>query len=405
MRVSRALWWLVVLMVLAVAINYIDRGSLSIAAPLLKKEMAITPSQLGILLSAFFWSYAVLQIGSGWLADHYEVKWVMALGFCVWSVATAVTGLAGSFGVLLLLRLLLGAGESVAYPCFSKILARYFSEEQRGLANGLIDAGTKLGPAVGMLAGGMLMGRYGWRPVFILLGLGSLLWLPVWFKWMPSQPEADNALVKDGHGFIEILRRGKFWATFGGHFCGNYFWYFLLTWLPYYLVQERGFSMDTMAIISAAAYGVTALATTITGWLADRFIANGNSPTRVRRACTSIGLGLATVVVGVGFVRNPSWGVILLIGSCFFYGIFASSHWAITQTIAGPATAGKWSGLQNCLANMAGVAAPAITGWVVQNTGHFFWAFAVAAAVVLTGAVIYAFVLGSVEPVNWQPSE
>ncbi|HZR19251.1 MAG TPA: MFS transporter [Verrucomicrobiae bacterium] len=381
------------LMVVSVAINYIDRGSLSTAAPLLKNDLAIAPSQLGLLLSAFFWTYALLQIGSGWLVDRYEVKWVMAFGFCLWSAATAATGLAQSFGALFALRLLLGVGESVAYPCYSKILAAHFSEQQRGLANGLIDAGTKVGPALGMLAGGMLMARYGWRPVFIVLGLGSLLWVPAWFKWMPEDHAASRPASSAGLGFAEILSHRLAWATFAGHFCGNYFWYFLLTWLPYYLVSERGFSMDQMAVITAVAYCVTALATSSAGWLADRLISSGASPIRVRSACTTIGLALATLVVGVGLVRSSTAAISLLMISCFCYGIFASSHWALTQTIAGPASVGRWSGLQNCLANMAGVAAPAITGLVVQKTGHFLWAFAVSAGVVLIGASLYACIL------------
>jgi MFS family permease len=400
-RIPRPLWCILVLMVVSVAINYIDRGSLSIAAPLLQADMVIPPAQLGLLLSSFFWTYALLQIASGWLVDRYEVKWVMAIGFFAWSMATAATGLAGSFGVLLLVRLLLGIGESVAYPCYSKIIAAYFSEQQRGLANGLIDAGTKLGPALGMLTGGMLMARYGWRPVFIVLGLGSLLWLPAWFKWMPRARRPGEALTSEGAGFREILSQRSAWATIAGHFCGNYFWYFLLTWLPYYLVRERGFSMDRMAIVTAEAYCVTAASTTTTGWLADRFIAAGSSPTRVRKACTAIGLAFATAVVGVVFVHSAASAMAILMFSCLSYGIFASSHWAITQTIAGPSTVGKWSGLQNCIANMAGVAAPAVTGLVVKHTGHFFWAFAVAAGVVLTGAAVYAFLLGPVEPVVW----
>ncbi len=401
-RIPRALWCILVLMVVSVTINYIDRGSLSTAAPLLQTDMAIPPAQLGLLLSSFFWTYALLQIASGWLVDRYEVKWVLAIGFFVWSIATAATGVAGSFGALLLSRLLLGIGESVAYPCYSKIIAAWFCEPQRGLANGLIDAGTKLGPALGMLTGGMLMARYGWRPVFVVLGLGSLLWVPAWFKWMPCGLRHDEAPASEGTGFGEILARRAAWATFAGHFCGNYVWYFLLTWLPFYLVRERGFSMDRMAIVTGLAYCVTALSTTTTGWLADRFIAAGLSPTLVRKACTAIGLAFATAVVGVVFVHSSSGAMALLIFSCLSYGVFASSHWAITQTIAGPAAVGKWSGLQNCIANMAGVAAPAVTGLMVKHTGHFFWAFAVSAAVVLTGAAVYAFVLGPVEPIAWR---
>jgi len=388
-------------MVVSVAINYIDRGSLSTAAPLLQAEMAIPPSQLGLLLSSFFWTYALLQVASGWLVDCYDVKWVMAIGFFVWSMATAAIGFAGSFGVLLLLRLALGIGESVAYPCYSKIIAAHFSEHQRGLANGLIDSGTKLGPALGMLTGGMLMARFGWRPVFIVLGLSSLVWLPAWFRWMPRVRRSGEAPASEGVSFGVILSQRLVWATIAGHFCGNYFWYFLLTWLPYYLVRERGFSMDNMAIVTAVAYCVTALSTTTTGWLADGFIAAGSSPTRVRKACTACGLALATTIVGVVFVHRSAGAVAILMFSCLSYGVFASSHWAITQTIAGPSAVGKWSGLQNCIANLAGVAAPAVTGLVVKYTGHFFWAFAASAAVVLTGAAVYAFLVGPVEPVVW----
>jgi sugar phosphate permease len=248
----------------------------------------------------------------------------------------------------------------------------------------------------------MLMARYGWRPVFIALGLGGLLWLPAWFRWMPRGCDAALAGGSEGPGFGEILAQRAAWATFGGHFSGNYFWYFLLTWLPFYLVQERNFSMDQMAKLSAVAFCVTGVATTVTGWLADRAIADGATPTRVRKTCAASGLAFATVVVGVGFVHNSTAAMAFLMLSCLGYGVFASSHWAIPQTIAGPAAVGKWSGLQNCLANMAGVAAPAITGMVVQKTGHFFWAFALAAAVVLMGAATYAFLLGPVEPIVWQ---
>ncbi len=400
-RFSRVLWIILSLMVVSVAINYIDRGSLSTAGPLLEREMKIEPAQLGWLLSAFFWPYALLQIPSGWLVDRFAVKWVMAAGFLVWSLATAATGWAGTFGMLLTCRLLLGVGESVAYPCYSKIIAAHFHEHQRGLANGLIDAGTKLGPALGILVGGMLMARHGWRPVFIVLGLCSLLWLPAWFRWMPRTQKRAEIGRDEGPGFAEIMSQPAMWTTSAGHFCGNYFWYFLLTWLPSYLVKERGFSMDEMSKLSAVAYCVTGVATTITGWLADRAISTGFAPTRVRKACAACGLASATVIIGVVFVRSSAGAMTFLMLACIGYGVFASSHWAIPQTIAGPTATGKWSGLQNCVANMAGVAAPAITGIVVQRTGQFFWAFAVSAIVVLIGAAIYAFLLGPVEPIVW----
>jgi len=401
MRISGSLWVILVLLVVAVAINYIDRGSLSTAAPLLKAEMDISPVQLGILLSAFFWTYSLLQIFSGWLADRYDVKWVMAIGFFIWSVSTAASGFVYAFAPLLLLRLMLGVGESVAFPCCSKIIAGSFAEHQRGRANSLIDAAGKFGPALGILLGGLLMERYGWRPVFVVLGIGSLIWLPAWFKWLPSESNEGQRVLKESPGFMDILKRQKAWATFLGHFCGNYLWYFLLTWLPFYLVKERGFSMEKMAVVGAIAYCVTATSTIITGWLADRAIAAGSTPTRVRKICVVTGLTFSTIVVMVVVVNGAVASMAFLMFACLAYGVFASSHWSISQTISGPAAAGKWTGLQNFISNMAGVAAPAITGLVVDITGHFFWAFVVSAVVVLVGASIYAFLLGQVEILDW----
>lgn len=404
-RISGVLVGILVLMVVSVAINYIDRTSLSTAAPLLSTDLAIAPSKMGMLLSAFFWTYASLQLVSGWLVDRHGVRWVMAIGFFIWSAATAATGWVSGFATLLFLRLLLGAGESVAYPCYSKIIASNFSEDQRGLANSLIDAGTKFGPALGILAGGILMDRFGWRPVFIVLGLGSLLWLPAWFIWMPATYDTARIAERRGPGFFAIIRRRQAWATIIGHFCGNYLWYFLITWLPSYLVKERGFSMSRMAYVGALAFCVTGITTIITGAVADRAIARGATPTRVRKFCAIAGLGLATSVVMVVVVHGPAASIGCLLFACIAYGVFASSHWAIAQTIAGPLAAGKWTGLQNCLANLAGVAAPAITGFAVEKTGHFFWPFAICAAVVLVGAASYAGLLGRVEPVQWDEDD
>ena len=269
-RIPGRLWRVLVLLVMSIAINYIDRANLSIAAPLLKDELGISASQLGVLLSSFFWTYALFQIVSGWLVDRFSANWVLAAGFCLWSAATAATGLAQGFAFLVVLRLLLGMAESAAYPCYSKILVGHFAEHQRGLANALIHSGASLGPALGTLAGGMLMAQFGWRPFFIVLGLGSLLWLPPWFKWMPRGQSAAVSNSKEAPSITEILSHRSAWATFVGHFCSNYFWYFLLTWLPFYLVRERHFSMNTMATVGSLAYFVVAASAAISGWLSDR---------------------------------------------------------------------------------------------------------------------------------------
>src|SRR5271165_3387328 len=241
------MWRVIVLLGVSLFVNYVDRGSLSVAAPLLKDEFGLSASKLGILLSSFFWTYAGFQLISGWLVDNFEVGWVMAGGFFLWSVATTVTGALHGFALLLGARLLLGIGESVSFPACSKILARHVPEEQRGLANSVIVFGFATGPAFSMFLGGMALARFGWRSFFVVTGLLSLLWLAPWLIWMPRGKIAHAATLHPSPGTAEILRQRSAWGSFAGLFCTNYLSYFLLTWMPFFLVRERHFSLQQMA--------------------------------------------------------------------------------------------------------------------------------------------------------------
>jgi ACS family D-galactonate transporter-like MFS transporter len=253
-RLPLNLFGVAILLSISVLINYVDRGTLSIAAPILKDELQLSPSQLGVLLSSFFWTYAAFQIVSGWLVDRFEVNWLLALGVLVWSAATLTTGLVHGFALLLTARLVLGVGESVAYPSYNKIIAKHFCASQRGRANGLISAGWAGGPALGTLVGGLLMARVGWRLFFVVLGAASLLWVFPWIKWMPKGPGLPTSIATKPAGILEILLQRSAWGTFVGLFCFNYLWYFLITWLPFYLVRQRGFSLRTMSLVGGAAF-------------------------------------------------------------------------------------------------------------------------------------------------------
>ena len=196
-------WRLLALLFVLSFLNYIDRANLSVGATDIQRDLHISSYQLGLLLSALFWTYAVLQLAniSGWVVDRFNVGWVLAGGFFLWSAATAFTGIAHTFALLFAMRLLLGIGESIAYPSYSRILATYFSENQRGLANALIDAGTKIGPAFGTLLGGFLMARYGWRAFFVVLGSSTMLWLIPWLAWTRRGKGVTTA--KDNRGWPE----------------------------------------------------------------------------------------------------------------------------------------------------------------------------------------------------------
>jgi MFS family permease len=391
-----------VLLSISVLINYVDRGTLSIAAPILKEDLRLSPSQLGILLSSFFWTYSLFQIVSGWLVDRFEVNWLLALGVLVWSFATLSTGLVHGFALLLTARLLLGIGESVAYPSYNKIIAKHFRASYRGRANGLISAGWATGPALGTLVGGLLVAHIGWRLFFVVLGVASLLWLPAWVKWMPRGAGLATSEAAKPAGILEILLQRSAWGTFAGLFCFNYLWYFLITWLPFYLVRQRNFSLQTMSLVGGAAFFALALSVLASGWLADRWIAASNNPTRVLKTFCGAGLFLASISFVIVFlVADHTFAMAILIFSCVSLGMCSPNLWTMTQILAGPQTAGKWTGLENFCGNLAGILAPILAGLILERTGEFFWAFAITGAVTLLGAASYVFLVGPVEPVEW----
>jgi MFS family permease len=335
--------------------------------------------------------------------DRFHVSWILAGGFFLWSAAMGATGLAATFGLLFATRLMLGLGESVAYPCYSRILATDFPENHRGLTNAWIDAGTKSGPALGTILGGLAIVRFGWRALFVGLGFGSLLWLIPWLLWMP-RGEAFSAPVDRSQvpGMLQIIRHRSALCTGLGLFCSNYFWYFLVYWLPHYLETARHFSKQKMGVLASLAYLTVAVSSVVSGWISDRWISRGGTPTQVRKTFTGLGLAFSTIILPVALVRDESLAMGLLMLACLFYGMFASNVWAVTQTLAGPHAAGKWTAMQNGIGNFAGVVGPAVTGWLLDMTGLYASSFAVAAAVALTGAAIFVFGIGPLKQVEWQ---
>jgi len=403
-RMSSGLRVLLALLFLSVFLNYIDRSNLSIAAPMLKDELGISAAQLGWLLSAFFWTYAGMQIIAGWLVDRWNVKWVFAAGFAIWSSATAATGLLHSFAFLFAVRVILGMGESVAYPSYSKIVARLFAEEQRGFANAVIAAGLAAGPGIGLLFGGVLMDRFGWRPFFLVLGSASLLWLLPWVRFMPSAPPVLSAISK-GPGYPEILRERSLWGTSLCLFCANYSLYFMVTWLPFYLVRERGFTMPEMARVGATYFFSAAISAAVSGRVSDRWIQLGVSPTRVRKGFMIASLGAGGVFLSAMVFAPRAQSIIFLILAGIAFGLGSPNVWAIAQRLAGLRAVGRWCGVQLFCGNMSGVAVSAVTGYLVQRSGHFDSAFLVTAGVLWVGALSWAFLVGPIEPVRWSQPE
>lgn len=390
------------LLTLSVVINYIDRSNLSIAAPLIKDELGISASQLGTLLSAFFWTYGLMQIPAGWLVDHLDVKWVLAAGFFVWSLATALTSFLHGFMALITIRIILGFGESVVFPSYSKIIGTHFTEDRRGFANSLIMAGLALGPAFGMLIGGSAIGRFGWRPFFLALGLGGLLWLAPWWAWMPRRTDSPTVMASHSPGLLFIFRQRSAWGTCLGQFCLNYYLYFLVTWLPFYLVRGRHLSMNGMAKSGSLLFLMSAISSTAWGKLSDRWINAGSSPTFVRKGSMALGYAGVGISLPLMALAPDRLFTLTLAATGIFVGIACCNTWSISQTIAGPQMIGRWAGVQNFVGNFAGAVSPWLTGYLIDRTGQFYWGFFITAAVAWLGALAWTLVVGRVEEVRWE---
>lgn len=406
---NRRIWqttqWGVWLLALSVFLNYVDRGALAIAMPQMKGELDLDQNQLGLMASLFFWTYSLMQIPSGWLVERFDVKWVLAIGFAVWSLATGLTGISTTFASLLILRLILGIGESVAYPAYSKIIATRFPPESRGFPNALIDAFSKFGPALSTLVGGLVVAKFGWRPFFLFMGIGGLIWLVPWILWKSTPNEAEAARSAGEPtffvGFGEILSRRECWGTMFGLFSLNYSWYFLIFWFPSYLVMERGFSQEKMAVMGSIPFWLLGASSMFNGWWSDRLVKSGHSATWIRKGFMSGGLiGVAALLLFAG-VPDPNMALIAVTVAGISMGFSSSNNWAITQILAGQAGAGKWTGIQNAFGNLGGVVSPWLTGYIVNETGSFYLAFMSTSIVLVVGSLLYFFLIPRVEPLKW----
>jgi MFS family permease len=394
----------VLLLAAVLFLNYVDRGALPTAANRIQADLQLTSSQLGILLSAFFWTYATVQIPVGWLAERYGAHRVLACGLAIWALATMLVGAVASFASLLCLRLLLGLGESVGFPSTSKILATAVPNESLGTANGIIAVGYLLGPVVGTYVGGLLINGVGWRMSFVVFGAVSLLWLWPWSRVTIPRRTAEVSAFEGATTWM-IFRQRSLWGTALGHFSSNYTFYFILSWLPVYLVRDRGFSEIEMAQFASSAYLVNAVCALSGGWLVDRYIARGGSTNfgyKLVMGSTHLGAIVCMLCMAVG-PRTVALACIFIYQA--LCGISSPGVFAISQILAGPAAAGRWVGIQNSIGNLAGIVAPALTGFVIDWTGHFTLAFVVAAVVGVLGFTGWVFMIPRITQLDWGPQE
>src|SRR4051794_25835956 len=384
-------WSIVGLLFTASLINYFDRATISFALPLISKELELGPEAKGVLLSAFFWSYTLMQIPMGVLADRVNLRWLYAGAFTLWSLAQGLIGLSTGLASLIALRVLLGVGESIYLPGGSKIVSLLFPPAQRALPNGLFDGGTRTGLVMeGVLVPYMLT-HYGWRVSFSAVGFAALLWLIPWFLITPSQlraprPAVPRTPVPIGRRIGALLTNRNLLGICLGFFCFDYYWYFLVNWLPDYLVTSRGLTMMRAGIYAALPYMVFGLSEPIGGWIADRLIMAGWNETRVRKTIVTVAFLTGLMLIPAARVNTPGAAVALIIGGCLV-GLATGNLLVILQNCAPRGAVGLWTGVYNFIGNIAGILSPLITGFLIEKTGSYTPPFILAAGLIALGPI------------------
>jgi MFS family permease len=391
---------LILMLGAAVFLNYVDRGAIGIAAPKMKDELGLSEEAYGLAFSAFFWIYAPVQLFAGWLCDRFSVYRMMALGILVWAASTLMMGFAGGFASLLVLRVMLGLGESISFPGSSKIIARHIEPERRGIANAAVATGLALGPAVGTLAGGLILAQSGWRAIFFTFGVVTLLWLLPWRATVRALPTTGH---HDGGAKVPLralFSKWSLWSMSIAHALGNWCFYFLLAWLPLFLTKSRGFSIPEMTFLATLGYAVQGACALGFGYDSDWWTRSGRSEARCRRWMMIATQALAAAaILGLAFAHTALSVGILLCVAGLASGSLSLNLYAVAQMFAGPRASGTWVGFQNSLGNLSGIVMPIVTGIIVQRTGYES-AFILTAAVAMFGCLWWAFAIPEIGQVE-----
>jgi MFS transporter, ACS family, D-galactonate transporter len=396
-------WGVVGLLFTASIINYLDRAAISFALPLISRDFHLTPETKGLLLSSFFWSYALMQVPIGWCADRFNLRWLYAGAFALWSLAQGLTGLAGSLAVLIGFRILLGIGESIYLPGGVKIISLLFTGRDRGLPSGLFDFGTRTGLIVEGILVPWLLTRYGWRHTFLLLGFTAMVWIVPWLWVFPRRMAAANQATVSHESVTPSPTR---WAAFLnrnllgiclGFFCFDYYWYVLVTWLPDYLVTVRHLTIVQAGLYGSLVFFTFGISEPIGGWIADTLIRRGWDETRTRKGIVTIAFVTGLFMITAMRATETRTAIWLLIASALV-GLATGNLLVILQCCAPHEKVGIWTGAENFAGNLAGVVAPLAVGLLIRRTGSYIPGFELGSVVLLVGLFAYWFVVGDLNP-------
>jgi MFS transporter, ACS family, D-galactonate transporter len=372
-------WVVLSLLFLGIVICYVDRGNLSVAAPSIMQDFRILPGTMGVLLSAFFWTYGLCQIPAGALVDRLGIRTSYAGGFLIWSIASASIALCTRASEIVGMRMVLGVAESVAPLASTAFMRNNFTGEEQGLPMSIYIAGQNIGPALGALVGAILLDRFGWRMMFAITGLGALIWMPFWLFTAPSgegravrqaeKPPRDLAAPRSWTWRM-LLSNRTFWAMSVSILLSSYYWYFVLTWVPSYLILSLGFSTLGMGrVVSTALFamaGVNILAGSVVDKLAARI-----GVFRARLWFAVVGYAGTGAILLLLVVPDRSWVLPVLTFSMCATGVGNSNYWTISQYVPPKNMVGRTIGFLNTISVFGGAAAPIITGWILGPQRQF----------------------------------
>ena len=382
-------------------VNYLDRSALSIANTTIQKDLAISPMQMGVMLSAFSIAYAFSQLPLGALIDKLGSKLALGGSLVVWSVAQAAFGLFSSYGHLVGLRVLLGIGEAPVFPSAAKALSEWFDTQERGTATGWVWSSTCIGPCLAPPLLTVFMVHLGWRGMFILTGVMGLVLALCWFKFYKSKAQymaetgrAEPVPVQQVKApkvrWTSLFRDRNTWGAFLGFMGVIYMIWLNLTWLPGYFEREHGLDLYRTAWVVSLAYLFGALGTIVAGKCCDRLVARGMRVLASRKLMVILGLlGGALFTLIVAFTTNVVACVILLCLTMFFINISSATAWMIVNTIVPSERVASFGSIQNFGGYLAGSIAPILTGFSVQQSGSFSSAFVISAVVAACSAFAY----------------
>lgn len=394
-------WVIVALLFTASLINYLDRATISFALPLISRDLHLAPATKGLLLSSFFWSYALMQIPIGWCADRFNLRWLYAGAFTLWSLTQGLMGLADGLVLLITFRILLGIGESIYLPGGTKIVNLIFARHERGLPSGLFDFGTRTGLVLEGILVPWLLVRYGWRHTFMIVGFAALLWLIPWFLFFPNTVRAKKrnsaSRPESLRQVLGALANRNLLGICLGFFCFDYYWYVLVTWLPDYLVTVRHLSIVQGGFYASLAFFTFGVTEPLGGWIADRLIKRGWDETRTRKGIITVAFAMGLLLIGALRVADTGMAIALLMGACLV-GLSTGNLIVILQCCAPAQQVGIWTGAENFAGNLAGIVAPLVIGLLIKWSGSYVPGFGLGSLVLLAGLIPYWFVVGDLKP-------